>query len=65
MPAKLLRFPSQAVKVKVAGFKAPSVSWNEDVLPYSPKWSVRAVKEMLDLLHCNMTATVVVRNKTN
>ncbi|XP_013854998.1 RING finger protein 17 [Austrofundulus limnaeus] len=61
MPAKLLQFPSQAIKVKVAGFKAPSVSWNEDVLPYSPKWSVRAVKEMLDLLHCSMTATIVSR----
>lgn len=61
MPAELLRFPSQALKVKVAGFKAPSVSWNEDVLPYSPEWSVKALKEILDVLHGNITATVVVR----
>ncbi|XP_024864846.1 RING finger protein 17 isoform X2 [Kryptolebias marmoratus] len=61
MPAELLQFPSQALKVKVTGFKAPAVSWNEDVLPYSPKWSVKAVKEMLDLLHSNITATIVSR----
>lgn len=61
MPAELLRFPVQALKVKVAGFKPPSINLQEDVLPYSPEWSVRAVMEMVDLLHTNITASVVVR----
>lgn len=61
MPAELLQFPVQALKVKVAGLKPPSASLEEDVLPYSPEWSVRAVMEMVDLLHTNITASVVVR----
>ncbi len=63
MPAELLRYPSRALKVKVAGFKAPTVNRQEDVLPYSPKWSVKAAMDMIELLHNNITATVVVRNK--
>ncbi|XP_023259049.1 RING finger protein 17 [Seriola lalandi dorsalis] len=61
MPAELLRFPSRALKVKVAGFKAPSVERQEDVLPYSPGWSVKAAMEMIELLHSNITASVVAR----
>ncbi|MED6261642.1 hypothetical protein ATANTOWER_007906 [Ataeniobius toweri] len=61
MPAELLRFAIQAIKVKVAGFKAPSVECSEDVLPYCPAWSVKAAMEMTDLLHNNITATVVSR----
>lgn len=62
MPAELLQFPSRAVKVKVAGFKAPSVNTQDDVLPYSPAWSVKAAMDMIDLLHSNITASVVVGN---
>lgn len=62
MPAELLQFPSRALKVKVAGFKAPSVNTQEDVLPYSPAWSVKAAMDMIDLLHNIITASVVVRN---
>ena len=62
MPAELLRFPARALKVKVAGFKAPSVNREKDVLPYSPAWSVKAAREMIELLHNNITASVVVRN---
>ncbi|XP_074513953.1 RING finger protein 17 [Sebastes fasciatus] len=61
MSAELLRFPSRALKVKVSGFKAPSVSRQEDVLPYSPGWSVRAAMDMIDMLHGNITASVVAR----
>ncbi|XP_035531967.1 RING finger protein 17 isoform X2 [Morone saxatilis] len=61
MPAKLLGFSLRALKVKVAGFKAPSVSKQGDVLPYSPKWSVKAAMHMIDLLHSNISATVVAR----
>ncbi|CAK6968526.1 LOW QUALITY PROTEIN: RING finger protein 17 [Scomber scombrus] len=62
IPAELLQFPSRALKVRVAGFKAPSVNRHEDKLPYSPGWSVKAAMEMIDLLHCNITATVLARN---
>ncbi|KAM8749037.1 RING finger protein 17 isoform 2-T3 [Acanthopagrus schlegelii] len=61
MPAGLLRFPARALKVKVAGFKAPSVNREKDVLPYSPAWSVKAAREMIELLHNNITASVVAR----
>ncbi|XP_071337551.1 RING finger protein 17 [Trachinotus anak] len=61
MPVELLRFPSRALKVKVAGFKAPSVNREEHVLPYSPGWSVKAAMDMIDLLHSNITASVVAR----
>lgn len=60
MPAELLQFPCRALKVKVAGFRAPSVTREENVLPYSPKWSMKAVMDMIDLLHTNITASVVV-----
>ncbi|XP_060945080.1 RING finger protein 17 [Limanda limanda] len=58
LPAELLNFPPKALKVKVAGFKAPSVNMEEQVLPYSPNWSVKAALEMIDLLQ-NITACVV------
>lgn len=61
MPAELLGFPLRALKVKVAGFKAPRVKTEEGVLPYSPGWSVKATMAMMDLLHSNITAFVVVR----
>lgn len=64
MPAELLRFPLRALKARVAGFKAPSVSTQEVVLPYSPQWSVKALKEMMELLHSNIRASVVVRTVT-
>ncbi|XP_077392521.1 RING finger protein 17 [Festucalex cinctus] len=56
MPVKLLRFPVHALKVHVAGFKAPSVSTEGQVLPYSPEWSVKATVAMVDLLHGDITA---------
>ncbi|XP_029980184.1 RING finger protein 17 [Sphaeramia orbicularis] len=59
MPPYLLQFPCQAIKVKVGGFKAPIVNAGEDMLPYSPKWSVRATMDMIDLLHGNITASVL------
>lgn len=62
MPAKLLRFPSRALKVKVAGFKSPSVNKDGDVLPYSPGWSVKAAMEMIDMLHGHITASVVTQD---
>ncbi|KAM3850456.1 RING finger protein 17-like [Diretmus argenteus] len=59
MPAELLRFSTRALKVRVAGFKAPSVSLETDMLPYQPKWSKKAAQEMIGLLHGNISASVV------
>ncbi|XP_034417580.1 RING finger protein 17 [Cyclopterus lumpus] len=61
MPAELLRFPLQALKVRVAGFKAPSGSGQEDMLSYSPAWSLKATMDMLDMLHGDITASIVAR----
>ncbi|XP_033965248.1 RING finger protein 17 isoform X3 [Pseudochaenichthys georgianus] len=63
MCAELMSFPSRALKVKVAGFKPPSKSrqQQQDVLPYSPAWSVKATMDMIDMLHGNITASVVAR----
>ncbi|XP_029967099.1 RING finger protein 17 [Salarias fasciatus] len=61
MPADLMRFPSRALKVRVGGFKAPHVNVEDEVLPYSPEWSVKAAMDMIELLHDNITATVVAR----
>ncbi|KAG7240408.1 hypothetical protein INR49_026979 [Caranx melampygus] len=62
MPAELLKFPSRALKVKVAGFKAPGRNRDGNVLPYSPGWSVKAAMDMIDLLHGNIKASVVARD---
>ncbi|KAM9803355.1 RING finger protein 17 isoform 2-T2 [Syngnathus typhle] len=56
MPAELLRFPLQALKVHVAGFKAPSIQTEDQVLPYCPEWSVKATQAMIDLLHGDILA---------
>ncbi|KAK2905757.1 hypothetical protein Q8A73_009700 [Channa argus] len=61
IPAELLQFPTQVLKVRVAGFKPPSFTTQENVLPYSPAWSVKAAVDMIDLLHSNITASVVAR----
>ncbi|XP_028991937.1 RING finger protein 17 [Betta splendens] len=59
MPGKMLQFPLRALKVKVVGFKAPRVNTEENVLTYSPAWSVKAAMDMIDLLHSHITALVV------
>ncbi|KAK2840140.1 hypothetical protein Q5P01_013880 [Channa striata] len=61
IPAELLRFPAEVFKVRVAGFKPPSFPTQENVLPYSPAWSVKAALDMIDLLHGNITASVVAQ----
>ncbi|XP_055086710.1 RING finger protein 17 [Periophthalmus magnuspinnatus] len=61
MLPELLPFPTRALKVKVAGFKASLMNREEDILPYSPMWSVQAAMDMLDLLCGYITATVVAR----
>lgn len=60
MPAELLRFPVKALKVKVGGFKPPRIQPTGSVLPYAPEWTVEALKRMLEQLHGQVTASVVV-----
>ncbi|XP_030642398.1 RING finger protein 17 [Chanos chanos] len=56
LPASLLRFPCAAVSVRLAGFKPPRVCLEEERLSYRPEWSMRAMMEMIDLLHGNLSA---------
>ncbi|KAM9804538.1 RING finger protein 17 [Neosynchiropus ocellatus] len=59
MPAGLSQFPLKVIKVRVASLKPPSVQEEEEVLPYSPQWSMKAVRAMVDLLHGSISASVV------
>ncbi|KAK0152638.1 RING finger protein 17 [Merluccius polli] len=61
MPAELLRFPVRALKVKAAGFQPPSSRPDCDVLSYAPQWSVEALQHMVEVLHGQVTASVVSR----
>ncbi|KAJ8407109.1 hypothetical protein AAFF_G00287850 [Aldrovandia affinis] len=59
IPVALLRFPCKAIKVRVAGFKPPRISLEKERVSYRPEWSVKAVLEMIDLLHGNISASIV------
>ncbi|XP_063744191.1 RING finger protein 17 isoform X1 [Eleginops maclovinus] len=61
MLAELMGFPSRALRVKVAGFIPPRESLQQEVLPYSPRWSLKATMYMVDVLHGKTTASVVAR----
>ncbi|XP_046903761.1 RING finger protein 17 [Hypomesus transpacificus] len=58
IPPHLLMFPCKALKVRLAGFQPPRVRRELERLSYSPKWSMKAALEMVDLLHGNITASV-------
>ncbi|KAJ8013110.1 hypothetical protein DPEC_G00049880 [Dallia pectoralis] len=58
IPAHLLRFPCRAIKVNVVGFKPPSHNLETERLSYRPEWSLKAVLEMVSLLHSPCTAAV-------
>ncbi|KAL0963607.1 hypothetical protein UPYG_G00308540 [Umbra pygmaea] len=60
MPAHLLQYPCKAIKVRVAGFKPRSNDLDPERLPYRPEWSMKAVLEMIGLLHSCRTASVTV-----
>lgn len=60
LPASLLHFPCAAVYVKLAGFKAPRINMENELIPYRPEWSMKAMLEMVDLLNGELTAVVVV-----
>ncbi|NXG01263.1 RNF17 protein, partial [Sakesphorus luctuosus] len=48
IPYCLLKYPVQAVRVVLAGFKPASDDKNTDRIPYSPEWSLQALWAMAD-----------------
>ncbi|TRZ24760.1 hypothetical protein HGM15179_002314 [Zosterops borbonicus] len=48
IPCPLLKYPVQAVRVLVAGFRPASDDKNVERIPYSPEWSLKALWAMLD-----------------
>ncbi|XP_062861401.1 RING finger protein 17 isoform X2 [Trichomycterus rosablanca] len=58
LPQSLLRFPCAAVCVQLVGFRPPHQCQEEERIPYRPEWSMRAMTEMIDLLHGKLRAVV-------
>ncbi|NWR90113.1 RNF17 protein, partial [Furnarius figulus] len=48
IPYCLLKYPVQAVRVLLAGFKPSSDDKNTKRIPYSPEWSLKALRVMED-----------------
>lgn len=61
LPKKLLRFPCEAACVQLAGLKPPRLCQESERVPYRPEWSMKAMLEMIDLLHGKLRAVVTVR----
>ncbi|TSO88057.1 UDP-glucose:glycoprotein glucosyltransferase 2 [Bagarius yarrelli] len=59
LPKSLLHFPCQAVCVQLAGFKAPHQCQETERISYSPEWSMKAMLEMIALLHGKFHAVVM------
>ncbi|XP_058886232.1 RING finger protein 17 isoform X2 [Acipenser ruthenus] len=50
IPAELLDFPCQAIKVNLAGFRPSDIDDETERVPYKPEWSLEALWTMLSLL---------------
>ncbi|XP_038597734.1 RING finger protein 17-like [Tachyglossus aculeatus] len=50
IPDGLMRYPAQAVKVTLTGFKPPKSDLEKVRIPYCPSWSMEAVWAMVDRL---------------
>ncbi|NXR94146.1 RNF17 protein, partial [Hypocryptadius cinnamomeus] len=48
IPCHLLKYPVQAVRVLLAGFRPASDDKNVERIPYSPEWSLKALWTMVD-----------------
>ncbi|KAM7031334.1 RING finger protein 17 [Passerculus sandwichensis] len=48
IPCHLLKYPVQAVRVLLAGFRPTSDDKNVERIPYSPEWSLKALWTMVD-----------------
>ncbi|XP_038595775.1 RING finger protein 17-like [Tachyglossus aculeatus] len=50
IPDDLMRYPAQAVKVTLAGFRPPKDDLEKIRIPYYPNWSLEAIRAMVDCL---------------
>ncbi|NWU63082.1 RNF17 protein, partial [Pterocles burchelli] len=48
IPYYLLKYPVQAVRVRLAGFKPALYGKNVERIPYSPEWSMEALAAMME-----------------
>lgn len=60
LPETLLHFPCEAACVRLAGFKPPHLCQEPERIPYRPEWSMKAMLEMIDLLHGKLRCVVTV-----
>ncbi|KAI5628523.1 RING finger protein 17, partial [Silurus asotus] len=58
LPKTLLRYPCEAVCVQLAGFKPSHLCQESARIPYRPEWSMKAMMEMIDLLHGKLRAVL-------
>ncbi|KAF4086779.1 hypothetical protein AMELA_G00088320 [Ameiurus melas] len=58
LPETLLRIPCEAACVRLAGFKPPHLCQDLERVPYRPEWSMKALLEMIDLLHGKLRCVV-------
>ncbi|XP_066169128.1 RING finger protein 17 [Sylvia atricapilla] len=60
IPCPLLKYPVQAVRVLLAGFRPASDDRNVERIPYSPEWSLKALWAMLDCVEGkNLSASIL------
>lgn len=63
IPCPLLKYPVQAVRVLLAGFRPASDDKNVERIPYSPEWSLKALWTMVDCVEGKrLSASILVRN---
>ncbi|KAF7709854.1 hypothetical protein HF521_016704 [Silurus meridionalis] len=58
LPKTLLCYPCEAVCVQLAGFKPSHLCQESARIPYRPEWSMKAMMEMIDLLHGKLRAVL-------
>uniref|UniRef100_A0A8C5IQR0 RING finger protein 17 n=1 Tax=Junco hyemalis TaxID=40217 RepID=A0A8C5IQR0_JUNHY len=58
IPCHLLKYPVQAVRVLLAGFRPASDDKNVERIPYSPEWSLKALWTMVDCVEGKRLSTV-------
>uniref|UniRef100_A0A8U8B3H0 RING finger protein 17 n=1 Tax=Geospiza parvula TaxID=87175 RepID=A0A8U8B3H0_GEOPR len=58
IPCHLLKYPVQAVRVLLAGFRPASDDKNVERIPYSPEWSLKALWAMVDCVEGKRLSTV-------
>lgn len=63
IPYHLLKYPVQAVRALLAGFKPSLYDKNVKRIPYCPEWSVEALWAMMECVEGKqLSASILVRN---